>query len=123
MAGKGIPFVQSLDVADVIIDYRSPGTLAEKVKSALPQGMQVLHAFDVISEFTWRGILEVLPRNGTARFTCFWPIDPGTEGVEEEVDGILFSRFFCGGVFGKVYPGRSEEQVAGERDFGMVFYR
>ncbi|TVY12627.1 Trans-enoyl reductase fsr4 [Lachnellula arida] len=62
IAGDGIPFVESLNVADIIVDYRC-GSVVGQIKAALKG--QVLHVFDPISnKDSWEHILAVVPLDG-----------------------------------------------------------
>lgn len=66
VAGKGIPFVQGLGIADAVVDYRA-GDVAGKIREALG-GRKLYYAFDAISGRTSFGdCLAVLERDGGAR--------------------------------------------------------
>jgi NADPH2:quinone reductase len=120
VAGQGIPFVESLDAAHAIVDYRL-GNVVANIKDAL-KGQEVLHAFDAIcAHDSWKHILEVLPTNGKAQLNI---VDPPT-GVTPwpPKKAVKFSRTFVASAYGRPYPGRSPEEALRDRDFAYVMYR
>jgi NADPH:quinone reductase-like Zn-dependent oxidoreductase len=120
VAGKGIPFVKSLDTAHTIVDYR-PGNVAADIKDAL-KGQEVLHALDATcAHDSWKHILDVLPANGRAHLNIVDPPAGVTPWPPKKA--VKFSRTFVASAYGRPYPGRSQEEALRDRDFAYVMYR
>ena len=122
IAGKGTQFVESLNAADIIVDYRS-GNVAEKVKAAL-QGQELLHAFDAIcAHDSWKHILEVVPHHGRAKLTMVDPPHGQSTWPPKEMEGVQYSRTFVSSAYGRPYAERSAEDALLDGDFAFIFYR
>lgn len=71
IAGRGIPFVESLldsSKGDVVVDYRKGNeSVVEGIKNAVPKGAQLEYAFDAVSEAaksSYANIVKVLAPDG-----------------------------------------------------------
>ncbi|KAH6712045.1 putative zinc binding dehydrogenase [Leptodontidium sp. MPI-SDFR-AT-0119] len=122
IAGQGIPFVQSLHAADIIIDDRI-GNVAEQIKAALG-GREVLHAFDAIcAHDSWKHILDVLPRDGRATVSMVDPPKGVSPWPPREMQGVKYTRTFVSSAYGKAYAERSVEEAKLDADFAFVMFR
>ncbi|KAI4085821.1 MAG: hypothetical protein LQ344_008103 [Seirophora lacunosa] len=119
VAGRGIPFVESLissDKGDVVLDYRDgEAKLVAKLKSAVDAaGGKVEYAFDAISEHgSFTNICEVLDRE-TGQITL---VLPGKD-YSAIPESIRQSMTYVGSVHSSV--GQKER---GDADFGFVMFR
>ncbi|KAI4171145.1 MAG: hypothetical protein LQ348_006987 [Seirophora lacunosa] len=119
VAGRGIPFVESLissDKGDVVLDYRDgEAKLVAKLKSAVDAaGGKVEYAFDAISEHgSFTNICEVLDRE-TGQITL---VLPGKD-YSAIPKSIRQSMTYVGSVHSSV--GQKER---GDADFGFVMFR
>lgn len=126
VAGEGVPFVESLNVADIIVDYRR-GSVVGEIKAAL-KGEEVLHVFDPISsKESWEHILGVVPLDGhrahinsinAPRGVSPWP--------PEELNEVRCSKTFVSTAYGRLSPWGSDrtlEDVAYDGEFAYVMYR
>lgn len=116
VAGKGIPYVESLveiEKGDVVLDYREGDEkLRQGIKHAAG-GFPILHAYDAVSEKgSFQNIFGVL--NQGAKFTHVLPlkendkVPPGIEGRQTMV--------------GSVHKPAPEGQKLGDEDFGAAFF-
>ncbi|KAK0118704.1 hypothetical protein ONS96_011792 [Cadophora gregata f. sp. sojae] len=124
VAGNGIPFVESLNAADVIIDYRDPSVdVAAEITKAL-KGKEVLHAFDAIcAHDSWKHILGVLPHDGRATIAMVDPPKGVSPWPSVEMHGVKYMRTYVSSAYGKAYKERSEEEAGWDEDFAFVMYR
>jgi NADPH:quinone reductase len=119
VAGNGIDFVESLNCADVIIDYRQ-GDVGQRIKDAL-QGQQLRHAFDAISSGdTWKIALEAMGPD--VKGTHLNMVDP-PHPVPEWPEGLQFSRTYVSSAYGQKHSYRTEEEAKRDGDFAYMFYR
>lgn len=109
VAGRGIPFVESLlskDKGDAVVDYRKgDDAVVSGIKDALA-GRKVSYAFDAVSEHgSYTNIVRVLEKDGHLTLVL-----PGREyeGVPETVDMTITK------------VGEAHE---GDKDFAYVFFR
>jgi NADPH:quinone reductase len=119
VAGNGIDFVRSLNVADIIVDYRD-GSVAETIKKVL-KGEKVRHIFDAISSGdTWKTALEILGPDFTD--THLNMVDPPNP-VPEWPEGLEFSRTYVSSAYGEKHSYRTQKEANGDADFAYMFYR
>lgn len=109
VAGRGIPFVESLlskDKGDAVVDYRNgDDAVVSGIRSAL-NGKKLAHAFDAVSENgSYTNIVKVLESDGQLTLVL-----PGKEyeGVPETVQK---TTTMVGEAHGK------------DKDFAFVFFR
>lgn len=109
VAGRGIPFVESLlskDKGDAVVDYRNgDDAVVSGIRSAL-NGKKLAHAFDAVSENgSYTNIVKVLESDGQLTLVL-----PGKEyeGVPETVQR---TTTMVGEAHGK------------DKDFAFVFFR
>lgn len=122
VAGQGIPFVESLNAAHAIVDYRK-GNVAENIKAAL-RNQDVLHAFDAIcAHYSWKHILEVLPHDGRAAMTMVDPPKGASPWPPQEMDGVKYSRTFVSSAYSRPYAERTAQEAAWDGDFAYVMFR
>ncbi|KAH7416864.1 putative zinc binding dehydrogenase [Cadophora sp. MPI-SDFR-AT-0126] len=124
IAGNGIPFVESLNAADAIIDYRVPGIdITAEIRKAL-KGREALHAFDAVcARDSWKHILDVLPKDGRASISMVDPPQGVSPWPPAEMRGIRYVRTFVASAHGKAYQERSEEEAGWDADFAFVMFR
>ncbi|TVY40124.1 Trans-enoyl reductase [Lachnellula occidentalis] len=126
VAGEGIPFVRSLNAADIIVDYRCGGVVAE-IKNAL-KGQEVLHVFDPISnKDSWEHILAVIPLDGhRAHINSINPPKGVSPWPPVEMKEVKCSQTFISTAYGRLSPwgtDRTLDEVAYDREFAYVMYR
>ncbi|PVH81237.1 GroES-like protein [Cadophora sp. DSE1049] len=124
IAGNGIPFVDSLNAADVIIDYRIPGIdITGEIRKAL-KGKEVLHAFDAVcANGSWKHILDVLPKDGRASISMVDPPKGVSPWPPVEMRGVRYVRTFVSSAYGRAYKERSEGEAGWDADFAFVMFR
>ncbi|KAK3374840.1 putative zinc binding dehydrogenase [Podospora didyma] len=119
VAGAGIDFVESLDAATHIIDYRQ-GNVAQAILAAL-DGKPVHHALDAVSA---RGsheiITDVLVASGGGEINMLDPVED--EGWQWP-DTVKFSRTFVASAYSQKHEHISEEQAIADGEFAYFFYR
>jgi NADPH:quinone reductase len=123
VASNGIPFVKSLEVADVIIDYRS-GEVPAKTKEAL-NGQKLYHAFDVISGSTsFKDILGVIEHDPVKSHLNMLDRPHGVSPwPPKEMAVVNYTYTFAASAYGDPYSSRSVEEAQWDREFSYVFYR
>ncbi|KAG9246991.1 hypothetical protein BJ878DRAFT_477811 [Calycina marina] len=122
VAGYGIPFVESLNAADVIVNYRK-GNVPEQIKTAL-KGREVFHGFGCpVSHGSWEHVLEVLPLKGfKSHFNMVGP-PPAQPWPSEGMKGVNSTRTFVSSAYWRAYMGRAEEEAHQDGDFAYMMYR
>lgn len=120
VAGSGIEFVKSLDIAHYIVDYRR-NRVVEDIRAILDRHqIHLMHAFDCVAKHgTWNHVTEVLQDGGSINM-----VDPPDPPVPSWPRGISYSRVFVSTAYGVPYEGnRSPEEAASDADFAQAFYR
>lgn len=123
VAGNGIPFVESLGIADAVIDYRK-SDVESAVKSALGSH-KLFHAFDAIcGHDSWKHTLAVLEHDGEkSRLDMVDPPSGVTPWPPAEMKGVKYTRTFVASAYGTGHSMRSPEEAALDRDFAYIMYR
>lgn len=134
VAGNGIDYVQSLNAATHIVDYRN-NNVVEDIVAALA-GKKLSHAFDAISsKGSWKNIIAVLTdaRNGGGAGGHINMVDPPSsnpfpthpEGPSDWgfPENIEFSRTFVSSAYGVKHLYRTEDEARKDGEFAYVWYR
>ncbi|TVY45897.1 Trans-enoyl reductase [Lachnellula subtilissima] len=126
VAGEGIPFVKSLNAADIVVDYRC-GNVVGEIKDAL-KGQEVLHVFDPISnKDSWEHILAVVPLDGhRAHINSINPPRGVSPWPPVEMKEVKCSQTFVSTAYGRLSPWGSDrtlEEVGHDGEFAYVMYR
>ncbi|CEL05781.1 Putative Alcohol dehydrogenase [Aspergillus calidoustus] len=104
VAGNGAEFVQSLNAADHIIDYRN-GNVVEGILKALG-GRKLHHAFDAVSyNRSYEDIVAVLQASGGGQIDM---VDPPSDDSANPQRAAWY---------------RNEKKAAEDGEFAYVFYR
>ena len=129
VAGNGIEFVQSLNAATHIIDYRR-GKVAEDIQAVL-NGTKLRYAFDAVSyNKSYEIIAQTLVATSGGAGAFVDVVDPPEDdsansdaGSWQWPTGIRMTRTFVSTAYGSPHRYRTEEQAEGDRDFAYSFYR
>ena len=122
VAGNGIPFVESLKIADTIIDYRSGGVTA-KIKEAL-KGKKLYYAFDAVSGPTsFKDILDVIEHDGESHLNMVDRPSGVSPWPPVEMEGVIYSHTFASSAYGAPYSSRPLNEAMWDADFAYVMYR
>ncbi|KAH7397358.1 chaperonin 10-like protein [Pyrenochaeta sp. MPI-SDFR-AT-0127] len=137
VAGNGIDFVRSQNVATHIVDYRKNGgqDIVPDILAAL-EGKTLKHAFDAISsQGSWDYIIRVLTdeANGNNAGGHINMVDPpsgnpvgnrfGSAKDWGFPDNVQFSRTFVSSAYGAKHTFRTQEEANKDGDFAYIFYR
>lgn len=137
VAGNGIDFVQSLNAATHIVDYRKNNgqDVVHDILTALG-GKTLKHAFDAISSHgSWKNIIRVLTAeaNGNNAGGHLNMVDPpsgnpvgNNHGGPKDwgfPDNVQFSRTFVSSAYGAKHTFRTEEEAKKDGDFAYIYYR
>ncbi|KAK3990133.1 Deshydrogenase mlcG [Cladorrhinum sp. PSN332] len=119
VAGSGIDFVESLNAADHIIDYRQ-GNVAQNIIAAL--GGKKLHcALDAVSgKKSHEPIVEVLLASGGGEINM---LDPPEDKDYKWPEGVKFARTFVASAYAQKHAHISQEQADADGEFAYFFYR
>ncbi|ETI24379.1 hypothetical protein G647_03748 [Cladophialophora carrionii CBS 160.54] len=117
VAGRGIPFVESLldkSKGDTVIDYRTGDEkVVEGIRSAIPHGGKLLYAFDAVSEGTSsQNIAQALDAYGKITFVL-----PGE--FQDIPPTATKTITLVGAVHGNPIAGSAEDLS----DFGYAWFR
>ncbi|KAL6874952.1 GroES-like protein [Trichoderma novae-zelandiae] len=119
VAGNGIDFVQSLNAADHIIDYRK-GDVVEQILAAAGSA-KIKHAFDAVSDpVSYEPITKVLVASGGGEINM---VNPVSDPDWKFPDGVKFSRTMVGSAHGDTWGSVDEEQAKVDKEFAYWFYR
>ncbi|KIW68347.1 hypothetical protein PV04_04300 [Phialophora macrospora] len=117
VAGRGIPFVESLldkSKGDTVVDYRAgDDKVVEGIHRAIPNGHKLLYAFDAVSEgLSSQNIAQVLDPNGNVTFVL-----PGS--FQEIPPTVNKTITLVGAVHGNTLAGPAQDLS----DFGYAWFR
>ncbi|KAL6890844.1 GroES-like protein [Trichoderma evansii] len=119
VAGNGIEFVQSLNAADHIIDYRK-GDVTRQILDAAGSA-QIKIAFDAVSGHgSYERINEVLLASGGGHINM---VDPPTDQSWKFPENIKFTRTFVSSAYHVSHSFINEEQAYADGEFAYFFYR
>ncbi|GFP54556.1 trans-enoyl reductase fsr4 [Trichoderma asperellum] len=119
VAGDGIDFVKSLNVADHIIDYRT-GDVAQKIIAAAGSA-KIKLAFDSISDpRSYEPISKILAASGGGVINM---VDPIYDRNWKFPDSVKLSSTMVGSAHGDTWGRVSDEQAKVDSEFAYWFYR
>lgn len=119
VAGNGIDYVRSLNVADYIIDYRNDDVAQQILDAAGSAEIKI--AFDAVSGHgSYERITEVLLSSGGGHINM---VDPPTDGSWKFPETVKFTRTFVSSAYHVSHNSISEEQAYADGEFAYFFYR
>ncbi|KAJ5633290.1 hypothetical protein N7490_009629 [Penicillium lividum] len=117
VAGKGIPFVESLidqEKGDTVIDYREGDEAVRAQIKAAAKGKPIRHAYDAVSEHgSYQNLMASLTAPG--KFTVVLPAALS----EKMPEGIEVRQTMVGSVHAPPAEGKTVE----DKEFGAAFYQ
>ena len=126
VAGRGIPFVQSLiSEDDAILDYRKGDEFLVSEMQKFLHGKELKHAFDATSEKgSFINISRVLAQNGKLNLVLPFPREDLPDHIEQSntMAGSLWQDLSQRQLRGAVAKGKLGLGDGG-KDFGFVFTR
>ena len=124
VAGRGIPFVESLiGKDDVVIDYRKGDDALVREMKGFLQERNLMHAFDAVSEKgSFINLSRVLSQNGKLNLVLPYLREDIPDHIEQSTTmaGSLWRDLSQGKVRGDVSKGRLGLGLGGQ-NFGFVF--
>ncbi|KAH8811022.1 putative zinc binding dehydrogenase [Xylogone sp. PMI_703] len=118
VAGDSQEFVESLNAAHHIIDYRKRNVVGD-ILNALG-GTKLYHAFDVTCDHgSWDHIIQVLSGNPGAHIDM---LDIPSGGISLP-ENLVLSRTYVASAYGSAHKMRTAKQAAEDGDFAYIFYR
>ncbi|KAH8651225.1 hypothetical protein BX600DRAFT_441662 [Xylariales sp. PMI_506] len=125
VAGNGIEYTKSLNVASHIVDYRK-GNVVEEVLAAMDTialGKKLKHVLDAVSDHgSHKIIAEILTAAGGGYINMLDPsadLDKSWQWPEH----VEFSLTFVGSSYGRKHPWITEERASADNQFAYWFYR
>lgn len=119
VAGNGIDYVESLNAADHIIDYRK-GDVTQQILAAAGSA-KIKIAFDAVSGHgSYERITEVLLASGGGHINM---VDPPTDQTWKFPETIKFTRTFVSSAYHVSHSFINEEQAHADGEFAYFFYR
>ena len=120
VAGSGIDFVQSLDAATHIVDYRN-GNIESDILAALGN-TKLTMAFDAICDKgSYQHISNVLlASNGGGHIDM---VDPPKDESWRFPDGVKMTRTYVSAAYSVPDKFNTAEQAAADGEFAYMFYR
>ncbi|UKZ76660.1 hypothetical protein TrVFT333_004369 [Trichoderma virens FT-333] len=119
VAGNGIDFVKSLNIADHIIDYRTGDVVQKIIDAAGPAKIKL--AFDSVSDpVSYEPITKVLVASGGGTINM---VDPVQGSNWKFPDNVKLSGTMVGSAHGDTWGRVTEDQAKVDQEFAYWFYK